>query len=115
MKRSRINPRNEARRAEAYARNFSGGIDHDAWIRLQPCVMCKIVDNRLSNAEAAHVKARGMGGWNSSWTQLVPLCRLHHREQEARGVATIIRVYQVDLRREAQNMVSAHLRELGAI
>lgn len=61
--------------------------------------------------EQAHViRARGMGGVNSSPDQIVDLCHGHHLEQEGRSAAFEAR-YGVDLRKEAKLRASKRPEE----
>lgn len=90
MRKTPMKRANPKRRAAKYERNFSGGIGHDTWIRAQPCALdpdrAKAVGliplagdcSRPRRVEAAHAKARGMGGCGGTWRDLVPLCRKHH-------------------------------------
>ena len=71
MKRTRIRPVNPDRRKKMFARNFG---PKAAWVRDQGCVVCPYP----SRAEAAHSRARGMGGCGGSAADLIPLCRSHH-------------------------------------
>lgn len=72
---------NPERRRRKYERNFRGpweGYDHAEWVRGQLCAA--VSSGRCSGAiQAAHVRARGMGGAKGDWTDLVPLCAHHHR------------------------------------
>ena len=73
VRKTPMRTRNPKRRAAAYARNFG---DHADTIRALPC----LVPGCQHRAEAAHARARGMGGCKGSWRDLVPLCREHHEE-----------------------------------
>lgn len=79
MKRSPLQRRtpmrraNPQRRARQHERNFGA---HADTIRALPC----LVPGCRRPAEAAHARARGMGGAKGSWRDLVPLCRAHHIE-----------------------------------
>jgi hypothetical protein len=64
---------NRARRAKIHARNFG---DAAVVVRSMPC----LVVGCREPAEAAHARARGMGGVKGSSRDLVPLCRAHHIE-----------------------------------
>ncbi len=72
-RRSPLRKVNPERRAKLYARNFG---EHADLIRALPC----LVPGCSCPAEAAHARARGMGGCMGSWRDLVPLCRAHHIE-----------------------------------
>lgn len=104
---------NPTRRAKLYERNFAGPIGHDTWIRARRCCLCNDLKPQTTPTQAAHVKARGMGGCNSSWRSLVPLCREHHQEQGAKGIARIYERYGLDLKRLAESLAVEHEAEAG--
>ena len=98
------------RKKDLYLRNYCGGIGHDAWIRELPCE----VAGCPNRTEAAHVTARGMGGCNSSWRSLVPLCRIHHLELDVElGRDGFLDKYGVDLAERAAFLATMHLEEEG--
>ena len=72
-RRARLRPINAARRAKAYARNFGPRADA---IRSMPC----LVPGCPHPSQAAHSRARGMGGCGGDRRELVPLCAVHHAE-----------------------------------
>jgi hypothetical protein len=76
MKRGkRIKPRNPERCAKAEAEDFG------APARVARCLDCCVWTCKArAPSDAAHYRSRGAGGKSH---QLVPLCRPHHREQEA--------------------------------
>ena len=96
----KINPE---RRAKSYARNFGSEADI---VRSMPC----LVRGCSHPSEAAHVRARGMGGTKGDRHDLVPLCRVHHEEasehRTARRAAFEV-VHGLCLALEAQR-VAAH-------
>lgn len=95
MIRSPIRRCNAKRRRESYARNY--GERGDA-VRAMPCLVgvgCR------GPIQAAHVKARGMGGRGGDRRSLVPFCAGHHNEQSTRGVLTFAAKYSLDLASEA--------------
>ena len=83
------------------------------WIREQPCVVETARPEEVHVllwyiAEAAHLKTRGAGG--SDRENVVPLCRIHHNEQEGK-TAAFERKYGVDLRKLAQQYTERYDRE----
>lgn len=64
------------------------------------------------SVQAAHVRARGMGGCNGSRRDLVPLCAAHHRQQHDVGVASFEELYALDLAAWAC-AIASELDELG--
>jgi hypothetical protein len=51
------------------------------WIRTLPCAAC----GRDGPSDPAHMRSRGAGGTSD---HLVPLCRMCHTEQHAKGIKT---------------------------
>lgn len=98
MKRTPLKRSNPKRKAERFERNFG---DRAADVRCLPCIVPGCWKGPI---EAAHAKARGMGGVNSDNRQLVPLCRWHHSEQHTRGVITFQAKYGIDLEAEAKRV-----------
>ena len=96
--------RNPARRAKLFERNFG---DHGAFIRARPCVVpgCK-----ATPIQAAHVRARGMGGCGGDKRDLVPLCSSHHGEQEGR-TEWFGAKYSIDLHQIAAGLWRDHYPE----
>ncbi len=105
----RVAPRNAKRRAKLYARNFG---ERAAFVRSMECLGSAGCAGPI---EAAHVRARGMGGVRGSRRDLVPLCSRHHAEAgEARTSMrrTFELVHAVDLTAEAAR-IAASLDEAG--
>lgn len=73
MRRTRIRARNPKRKAATFARNYG---ERGALVRAMPCV----VAGCRHQSEAAHVKARGMGGAKGDKRGLWPGCQMHHTE-----------------------------------
>lgn len=124
MKRGRINPRNEARAAKMRARNFptTPVVPPTCLIafelqRYRARHGAKMKPAGWSDCwgpvDPAHVTTRGMGGCNSDATQVVRLCRGHHREQEGRTDEFEAR-YNVDLKAIIAARVAAGETEPGA-
>ncbi len=67
-----VRAKNDVRAAKKYLRNFHGPMeaDHSVYVRSLPCCAC----GRVGLTEAAHTKARGMGGANGDWSAIAPLC-----------------------------------------
>jgi hypothetical protein len=90
---------NPKRRAEKYARNFSGTTSglpgHDDFVRSLPCA---VLYQRRSDVEAAHVEGRKMGGAAGDWRELVPLTRQLHRELDRIGLDAFERKHGINLR-----------------
>ncbi len=107
---AKLRPVNPKRAAKKSARNFG---PHADFVRQQPCA----VPGCTRTVEAAHVTCRGMGGANGGWWDLVPLCSLHHREQEG-CLEEFQEAYEIDLRELAVDLVAQdlpRLRQLGVI
>lgn len=100
--------RNPARARESYERNYGrrGGP-----VRSMPCLLAARgeCDGPI---EAAHAKARGMGGRGGDRRELVPLCRFHHRRSHTMGAARFAEIFGVDLRQEARR-IAGELDEGG--
>lgn len=80
IKRSkRVNPINGKRAKTKFARNF-GSVERVAAIQAMNCVVCG-----RTPCQNAHVTARGMGGYNGSYQDVIPLCPSCHREQGELG------------------------------
>lgn len=69
-----IKPRNDERAAKNFERNFGARARR---VREFPCCRCG-----TRPTEAAHVRARGMGGAKGDRHDLIPLCRACHREYD---------------------------------
>ena len=55
-----------------------------------------------------------MGGCNSSWRSLVPLCRAHHMELDNQiGRAGFREKYGIDLAERAELLADMHVEEEG--
>lgn len=99
--------RNRKRAAKMYARNYGERGDP---IRAMPCLIAArsiSPDPTLfcdGAVEAAHVKARGMGGCGGDRRQLVPLCSKHHRAWGRMGRHTFSTIFQIDLSAEADRI-----------
>lgn len=63
-----------------------------------PCLVCG-----FTPVDVAHVRSKGAGGGEEAWN-LMPLCRMHHREQHSMGFETFLDRYQ---------LVKSHLQKLG--
>jgi hypothetical protein len=81
---TRLAPVNRGRRAAAYARNFGPRADA---IRAMPCAVAAVAHRVRPDwspcwlaVEAAHSKARKMGGCGSGSRWQWPACRGHHEE-----------------------------------
>ena len=97
LRRSTPLGRNRKRAAKLYARNFGERADA---IRAMQC----LVHGCPRPSQAAHTRARGMGGAKGDRRELVPLCAEHHREAGERRTsarADFERVHGLDLEAEA--------------
>ena len=97
---------NRKRAAKRYADNFGKRGD---FVRAMPCLLLR-TGRCAGLIEAAHAKARGMGGVNSDRRSLVPLCRWHHRKSHRIGAKTFAELYTINLSAEADRIA----RELDA-
>lgn len=75
--------------------------EHLSWVSTQPCIVSGCW---ASQCDAAHVR-RGTGGGmglkpGDQW--VIPLCRVHHREQHQIGEAAFERLYHLDLKNLAE-------------
>ena len=81
-RRTRVKRANRARKASEFARTYHSK-ERVAFVKSLPCVMhtyrCE------GRAENAHLGNGGMGR-KSDHTNIVPLCRYHHRELHRLGV-----------------------------
>ncbi|MFA6046798.1 MAG: hypothetical protein WC718_17585 [Phycisphaerales bacterium] len=91
MKRTRINPANRDRRKRLYERNYGDKAD---WIRAQPCEVTKADPENGWPIQAAHTKARGMGGCGGSKLDLVPLAPWVHRDFDLLTDARFLAKYE---------------------
>lgn len=62
-----------------------------------PCIVCVKEGGLWRYSDPHHVKHRGAGGDDPE--NVVPLCRVHHRECESTGQLTFESKYHVDLHR----------------
>jgi hypothetical protein len=90
----RVNPVNKPRLEARHALAF-GPCSRLA--RLSTCVVktCR----SMPPGDPAHVRSRGAGG--GDWANVVPMCRAHHSEQHAKGVAQFEADHKLDLAKEA--------------
>lgn len=96
---------------------FSGGTDHDHYVREAGCQLALLMrvspspspHHCTGSIQAAHLVSRGAGG---RWWQVVGLCDAGHREQEAGRLHEDVIAW---LHSRARIAVEAHLRSLGAI
>ena len=111
------------RRKDLHNRNYDGGatgkFGHDHWVRDKGC----LIDHEcVGKVEAAHVHARGMGGHNGSWMDLVNLCSGAHElagpfPKPGAYQGSIRQLFEahygVDLEATAARYVDEHLAEHG--
>ena len=100
LRRSAPLGRNRRRAAKLHARNFG---ERATAIRAMPC----LVPGCSRPSQAAHTRARGMGGCGGDRRELVPLCAEHHREAGERRTsarADFERVHRLDLEAEARRL-----------
>ncbi len=104
-----LRPVNAKRRRRLWLRNFGAKAE---FIRSLPCLACPYPNK----AEAAHVRARGMGGCNGSSVHLVPLCRGHHRflDDECGSPARFEEETGIDLMAEARRLEAEWQARSGA-
>lgn len=88
--RTPIRPYNEERQAKLFERHFHSK-EFVAWVQRHAC---SIPGCERFPVEAAHARSRAAGG---RWTDVLPLCRDHHREQHDLGVATFEGKYGISL------------------
>lgn len=108
----RLRRSNPKRRAAKFERNFTGGadFDHGSYVRKLDCLVCsKLKREQLEATQAAHSRARGMGGAGGTWKALVPLCARCHREQGSIGNRGVLAKYGIDLMAEAERLATEHL------
>lgn len=114
MKRSRPNPVNRKRRAKAFVRNY-GSKEHVEAMKSEGCYIARIWSPPMwmesgrptcwGPLDAAHARAKGMGGAKGDVEDLVCLCRGHHTEAgEYRTTqrAEFEQKYRADLQEEAR-------------
>lgn len=93
-----IKATNPKRRRESFARNYG---ERGEAVRAMRCLVgigCR------GPVQAAHVKARGMGGRGGDRRSLVPFCAGHHDEQTRRGGKTFAAVHRLNLDAEAERI-----------
>jgi hypothetical protein len=88
-----IRARNPERRRRLYREQFGS---YAELVRSLPCLVCE-----RTPCDPHHVKSRGAGGKQSD---LVPLCREHHRWYHLRGHDSFEQTYQLDLEAEAASL-----------
>ena len=107
IKRSgRITPVNRERKAAKFERNFG---DRGAAVREMTCLVVSAPGQRTpcrGAIQAAHAKARGMGGCGGDRRSLVPLCARHHADQGGIGILTWQRITGIDLIAEAERVAA---------
>lgn len=86
----KANPR---RRRESFERNYG---ERGDYIRAMPCLLAQF-GTCMGPIQAAHVKARGMGGRGGDRHSLVPLCGVHHLKMGVMGVKSFAARFRVDL------------------
>jgi hypothetical protein len=99
-RRTRLNPRNEKRRAREFRRTYHS-LERVTWVHTRPCR----VPGCPNLAECMHIRTGGMGR-KDSYTRIADICRDHHWEAH-QGVATFQRKYGLDLRRIARELQEA--------
>lgn len=103
MRRVRVKPVNEKRRAEELERQFG---DLAKYVRNLSCC----VKGCARWAEPAHVHTRrNAGAWRETpdgWSvgNIAPLCHFHHREHHAIGIASFQSKYDLDLEAIAERV-----------
>jgi hypothetical protein len=104
MRRSPIRKANPKRKRERFRDSYYSQ-QYLLEIQALGCLVC-----RQTPSEAAHVVSRGAGG---TWSDLVPLCRDHHREQHTDGIRTFADRHGIDLRDAAATVAAelAHVRK----
>lgn len=98
---------NPERKAKRYARDFGELADH---VRTLPCAAC----NHPPPSDPAHVKSRGAGGHarlDSGDGNILPLCRICHREQHAQGWGAIFDGGRDDAELIARSVGESHPSE----
>lgn len=87
-RKTRLRSVNRRRQAKKYERNFG---QHSDWIRSHACCACGRPESDTMTIQAAHAKARGMGGCGGDKTDLVPLCfDCHLRETEGHLIVAVV-------------------------
>lgn len=99
-RRTPLRKSNPKRRKKLYAKQFGTYADV---VRTFPCCVCGHF-----GADPHHVTTRGASG---SKSDLVPLCRDHHREWHDKGRATFEAKYSVDLAAIARRLFEKYGNE----
>jgi hypothetical protein len=127
MKRTRLKSANLERRAEMRTRNFPDRPAITPWClvalaleRYQARHGTKMIPHGWTSCwsgepDTAHVvRARGMGGCNSSKDEVAYLCRGHHSEQEGRTEYFEAK-YGIDLAAAAAHLAAGELGPESAV
>lgn len=117
-----INRRNEERRAKLHERNYPDRPLVEPWCLITRVRLKYEAQHGMSPSwtaccqkiDAAHIRARGMGGVKGDKNDVVYLCRTHHMEQERNPAAFEAR-YGVDLRAEADRIAAGGEDDLGPV
>jgi hypothetical protein len=117
-----LTPVNRKRRKKMHERNFG---ERAKLVREMPCLAAPkdwSFDEHNGHErqcswpiQAAHVKARGMGGCGGDRRQLVPLCAKHHAEAGERNTsqrAAFEERHGLDLQAEARR-IAEHFDQMG--
>ena len=106
----RVRPVNRERRRKMHERNFG---ERAQVMRESQCLVhAHGTSTDLAaipcsgEVQAAHVRARGMGGCNGSRRDLVPLCAAHHRQQHEIGIRSFELLYELDLKEWAARIAA---------
>lgn len=104
-----MNPVNKERRAKAYARNYGDRADYVRDMNCRILPLHKLLDRVTCSGriQAAHVKARGMGGCKGDRRDLLNLCAAHHKEAGERRTsqrAAFEEKWGIDLEDEAKKL-----------
>ncbi len=112
-RRTRVKPRNAARRVSEFARCY-GSKERVAWIKALPCVVCAVQTVPQDGpSDNAHTATDGMGR-KADARFIVPLCRMHHRAyDEHRGPFAMltIRMWVCAKSADIDAAWSAHLHQ----
>jgi hypothetical protein len=134
---TRLAPVNRKRKAAAFERNFGKRAEH---VRASGCIIGQALARELDEvedfasrlvvavgheqtgracdfgpAQAAHARARGMGGCKGDRRDLVPLCARHHAQAGELGTsqrADFERLHSISITAEAAR-IAAELDERG--
>ena len=75
--------------------------EYVAWVRNKQCLVCD-----RPGSDPAHLDTRGSGG--SDYT-CIPLCRIHHREQEDNSLRDFEDAYHINLYEEALRLLRHYI------